>query len=219
VAEYLTDEEELQVLKNWWKENGTSLIAIVVIGAGAYFGWQWWNNYQRDYAEGAAALYDEMSTAIRVPEGGDLSDENRTTAQFLITQLQEDYSKTQYAVNASFYGAKLAVDNDNLDKAAQSLNWIIDNRSDESVILAKLRLARVLFAQEQYDDALALVEYTGNDRFSALFADVKGDLLLVKGDNSGAKAAYQQALDNADDQSSIFRRIVEVKLTDLASID
>ena len=219
MAQQLTDEEQVQVLKNWWKENGASLIAMVVIGAGAYFGWQWWNNYQREYAENAAALYDEMATTMQVAQGGELSDEQRTTAQFLIKQLQDDYAKTQYAVNASFYSAKLAVDSNELDKAAEGLNWVIDNREDDSVTLAKLRLARVYFAQEKYDEALTLVEYQGNDRFTALFADVKGDLLMIKGDEVGAKVAYQKALDNAEQQSNVFKRLLEVKLADLADLE
>lgn len=219
MADRLTDEEQLQVLKNWWKENGTSLIAVIVIGAGSYFGWQWWKNYERSYAEGAAAIYSEMTSAIEIPVGAELSDESLTTAQFLIAQLQDDYSKTQYAVNASFHGAKLAVDNNDLDKAAESLNWIIDNRDDESAILANLRLARVLFAQEKYSDALSLVDYSGNDQFTALFADVRGDILLAQGEEPLAKAAYEQALEQADQQSPVFRRLVQVKLFDLGHIE
>lgn len=219
MAEQLSDEEQLQVLKNWWKENGTSLLAIIVIAAGSYFGWQWWNNYQRDYAEGAAAVYEEMLTTLQVTQDEPLSDEKRSTAEFLISQLQNDYNKTQYAVNASLYGAKLAVENNQLDKAAENLNWIIDQRDDESDTLARLRLARVLFAQEKYTEALALVDYAGNDQFTPLFADIKGDLLVATGDNAAAISAYQQAFESADEQSNNFRRIVEVKLIDLANLE
>jgi len=219
VADHLSDEEQIKVLKNWWKENGTSLLAIIVIAAGGYFGWQWWNNYQRDYAEGAAAVYEEMLNSVQVSPDESLSDEKRSTALFLIAQLQNDYGKTQYAVNASFYGAKLAVENNELDKAADNLNWIIEQRDDESDTLATLRLARVLFAQEKYTDALALVEYTGNDKFTPLFADIKGDLLVATGDTASAISAYQQAFESADEQANNFRRIVEVKLIDLANLE
>ena len=60
MAEHLSDEEQLQILKNWWKETGTTLVVAVLVGLIAYFGFQWWKNSQQQKAEQASALYSEL---------------------------------------------------------------------------------------------------------------------------------------------------------------
>ncbi|MEW8396328.1 MAG: tetratricopeptide repeat protein, partial [Candidatus Thiodiazotropha sp.] len=40
MSEYQTEEEQVEAIKRWWKENGTSVIAGLVIGLGGIFGWQ-----------------------------------------------------------------------------------------------------------------------------------------------------------------------------------
>ena len=42
MAELRTEEEQLEAIKRWWKENGTSLIAGVAIAAAGVFGWNAW---------------------------------------------------------------------------------------------------------------------------------------------------------------------------------
>ena len=43
MAELRTEEEQVEALKSWWKENGKSLIMGVVIAVAAVFGWRGWN--------------------------------------------------------------------------------------------------------------------------------------------------------------------------------
>ena len=42
----LTDEEKLELLKKWWKENGGSIITGVVLGLALLFGGKAWFAYQ-----------------------------------------------------------------------------------------------------------------------------------------------------------------------------
>ena len=42
MAEHLSDEEQLESFKRWFKENGLSTIVVVVLAAGGYFGWEFW---------------------------------------------------------------------------------------------------------------------------------------------------------------------------------
>ena len=42
MSDHLTDEEQVEKVKAWLKENGTSIVAGVVIGLGGIFGWQFW---------------------------------------------------------------------------------------------------------------------------------------------------------------------------------
>ena len=214
MADNMTDDEQLQVLKRWWKENGKSLVLIISLVLIAYFVWQWWSAHQRDYAEGASAIYDELAEVIVTPNGEDLSDEKRKTAQFLIEQLQTDYARSLYAVNASLLAAKLAVDDGDLTIAETQLNKALAQGDEDTNVITTIRLARVYLAQEKYDAALALANYDKDDTFTGLFAVLRGDIFVGKGELDNAKSAYTQAL-NTLPGDSIQRRLTEMKLSDL----
>ena len=47
MAELRSEEEQLEVVKRWWKENGTSLIAGAVLAAAGVFGWNAWQTTKR----------------------------------------------------------------------------------------------------------------------------------------------------------------------------
>ena len=40
--EYQTEEEQIEALKRWWKENGKSIIAGLVLGIGSIGGYRYW---------------------------------------------------------------------------------------------------------------------------------------------------------------------------------
>jgi predicted negative regulator of RcsB-dependent stress response len=215
VADHLTDEEQLQQLKNWWKDNGTSLIAAILIGLTAYFGFQWWQNDQRQKAEQASALYTELLQTVEVQAGESLSEEKRSTAQYLTQQLQDEYASSQYAINANFLAAKIAVENQNLDAAETALTWIIDKADKSTIALAELRLARVYIARKKYDEALALLDTEKAASFASLTAELKGDVLTAQKDWAKARTAYQEAIDTLGETSSFRRRLLPIKLANL----
>lgn len=219
MAQHLTDEEQLQVLKNWWKDNGTLLVLVVAVAVSAYVGWGWWKNHQQNYAESASLLFKELAEVIVAPEGEALNEEQRNTAQYLIKQLQDDYGSTLYAVNASLVAAKLAVDSGDLDTAEQQLKLALSLGDDDANTISSLRLGRVYLAQEKYDDALSFAKYDKDDEFTGLYAVLRGDIYVGKGDVTQAEAAYQQALDKMGDSNSPQRRIVEAKLSNLGPQD
>jgi predicted negative regulator of RcsB-dependent stress response len=220
VADHLSDEEQLQVLKNWWSENGRFLIGAVVIGLTAYFGWQWWTQHQKNYAEGAAAIYTDLSEIVATANGVDLTEEQQKTAQFLIGQLQSDYEKTLYAANASMLAAKLAVEKNDLATAETELNKALYYDDEDVKIIASLRLAKVYLAQERYDQALTIATYDKDDAFTASYVVLRGDILVAMGDIELARSAYQQAVallgsDLENRNRGLQRQLLEIKLSNL----
>ena len=215
MAENMTDEEQLQILKNWWKENGRSLVLIVSLALIAYFGWGWWNTHQQRQGEAASAIYSELmeTAASNLQEA--LSDEKRSTAEFLIKQLQDEYGTSLYAVSASLLGAKLAVEQGDLPLAEKQLAIALKNADSDTKMIASLRLARVYLVQEKYADALALVEDVNDDSFAGLSAELKGDILTAKGELQQAQAAYQLALEKLSADSGQQKRFIEIKLSNL----
>jgi predicted negative regulator of RcsB-dependent stress response len=217
VADHLSNEEQFQIIKNWWKENGRYLIICIAVPVFAYLGWQWWTKTQQQYAEQASAIYSELTDSVAAAGLEPLSDEALTTASFLVEQLKNDFGDTAYAVNASLLQAKLDVDNGDLDKAVNELKFAIDNGNSDIQLIAKHRLARVYLAQKNIDDALALASYDKDDAFASKFADLRGDIYVAKGDKALAIVQYQQALEKKIDGDSVQRNLIEIKLADLSA--
>lgn len=216
MADHLTEQEQLQQLKNWWKENGVSMAAAILVGLIAYFGFQWWQNDQQQQAVQASVLYSDLLESIQAEpvSGESVSEENKKTAYYIAEQLQTAYSDSLYAVNASLFAAKIAVEDGDIVTAEKALRWATDNSDGAIKGIAALRLARIYVAQEKYDDALILV---GNSSaaLQSLNAELRGDILLAKNDISGAQAAYQEALDTVGETASFRRQLLPIKLANI----
>ncbi len=217
MADHLSDQEQLQLIKDWWKENGRFLIICIGVAASAYFGWNWWTTSQRQHAEQASELYSELVSSIETTGIATLSDDALTTASFLVEQLKNDYGDTVYAVNAALISAKLAVDKGDLDAAASELRFSIEKGKEDLQTIAKHRLARVYLAQKNFDEALTLASYNADDAFASKFADLRGDIYVAKGEYSSAIAAYQEALEKIANDDNIRRGLIEIKLADLSA--
>ncbi|TQV85725.1 tetratricopeptide repeat protein [Exilibacterium tricleocarpae] len=216
MADHLTEEEQLETLKRWWKENGKSTIAGVVLAVAGYFGWEAWQTQQRDQAESSAALYEQLVEVLAVEPGQSLSEEQRANATHFVQQLQDGDPGSLYAKNAALMVAKLSAENDDLEQAAIHLRWILDNRPSDGIsLVARVRLSRVLLAQAQLDEALALVEGETDPSFTAVYAEARGDVLVAMERVADARAAYQLALDRLLPGQSNRRPILQMKLDDL----
>lgn len=204
-----TDEEQLEAIKAWWRENGTGVIVGIVIGVGALVGWRGWNEYQENQARAAAQLYQEMLSARASNDTAALTDKAR--------QLQDDYGATPYAGFASLNLARQAVSDDDLESAERHLRSALDSFSEPSLKhVTRLRLLQVLSAREQYDTALALLDKTDPGEFTGAYAELRGDILLARGQTDAARDAYRTALNNSQPQSG-ERELLQMKLDGLGT--
>lgn len=207
MATHIDDEEQLELLKQWWKENWIALVAGLGIGVGAIGGWEGYKRWTNDRAEAASQMYEDLKKAYtesRVEDAGKL-----------LEGLIADYAGTPYAPAAALRAAQVAAAEGELDQAQQRLDWVIEHADDKGLVqLAKLRRARVLHAQAQHDQALALLAGDAGT-FASLYEELRGDILLAKGDRDAARSAYEKALLSAD-ETAINRRLLEQKRDDLA---
>jgi predicted negative regulator of RcsB-dependent stress response len=203
-----TEEEQLEAIKKWWAENGWSVVAGVVIGLAGIFGWRSWEAYQQARAEAASHIYSSLIVEIRQNN----NDEARSHAQKLL----DEYESTSYALFASLLLARLDVEAGNLASALQHLQWVLDNtRQDEFRHLARLRMARVLLADNRPEEALAMLESVKNQgKFSASYEELKGDTYIRLGNLEKAKNAYQTALAEMDD-SLRDNSFLQMKIDDI----
>jgi predicted negative regulator of RcsB-dependent stress response len=207
VNSYQSDQEQLESLKAWWKENGRTVVVGVVLGLAGVVGWSSWQAYTRTQAARASMLYEQLLNAA----GGD----NYAEVDQRGTALLNEYPKSGYAPLAALVAAREALGADEVAAAKQKLRWVVDHAERlELRLVAKLRLARVLFNAGDHDAALALVSGVDPGGFAALYAELRGDILAARQDFQGARSAYQDALSGLPPVGSNRDR-VRMKLDDL----
>ncbi len=186
---YQTEEQQVEDLKEWWKENGTPLMVGAVLGLSGFFGWKYWDERQVAYQESASDLYVTVAEQLKLEDSAKLVEKSKA--------VKEQYPDSNYAVLSAFHIAKVAVEANDLDTAASELVWVIDNHSTSQLSdIAKVRLARILVAQEKADQALSHLDFDSESGYFEIASLIKGDALLAKGDKAGALEAYKAA-DNA----------------------
>ena len=210
-----SDEEQLEVLKNWWDENGTSLVITVVVTVGAILGYRGWEENVIQKGEAASAVYEDLVIATDNIAASTPDEALRITAVSLAEALKSDHGDTTYAVFAAMRLAKVAVEQNELDMALEELRWALDNVSEmhlETTI--RVRLSRVHMGLQDPTSALTLlVDHQPASGQVASFEEAKGDIFHFLGDLGQAREAYQKALENMSDK--VKNPILEFKLADL----
>jgi len=210
-----SDEEQLEVLKDWWDENGTSLVITVVVTVGAIFGYRGWEANVIETGEAASAVYEDLVIATDNIAANASDDAVRITAVSLAETLKADHGDTTYAVFAAMRLAKVAVAQNDLDMALEELSWALDNVSEmhlETTI--RVRLSRVYVGLGDPNVAMTLlVNHPPAPGQVASFEEAKCDIFHSMGDLEQAREAYQKALQNMNDK--VEKPILELKLADL----
>jgi predicted negative regulator of RcsB-dependent stress response len=202
-----TEEQQIAEIKKWWSENATSIIVGVVLGLAGVFGVRAWMGYQDSLSERASTIYTVMMQGLEQGNPQLVSER----ADTLITQ----YSSTPYAALAALALAKIQLQEGDLDAANSQLQWVLDN-GDVDVVRdsARLRLARVLIAQERLDEAVALLEQPrSTTAFDSLYDEVAGDIHSARDNAAAASEAYQRALvaTPATNQASPGYQLLQLK--------
>jgi len=201
---YQTEEEQVEALKRWWKENGTSIIAGAVIGLGGVFGWQAWGNYQDRVGKDASLAFSQMVNAEQVGQADSASKQAEL--------LRLEYQNSSYAVFAAMAQAKLKLEQGDSAAARSQLEWAMAEADNESLKqLAQLSLARILLSEGDLDAAAKLADVeTGG--FAGDFAVLRGDIAAQRGEKQAAFDAYTLAMT----QSPSNPNLLQMKLDDLA---
>ncbi len=204
---YDSDEEQVEALKKWWNENGRSILAGMVLGLGAVFGWQAWSQHQDDMAAQASLRYEKMSQAVQVG--------NIESALKQGEMIISEWPDSSYAAFTALDLAKIKLEQGDADEAKVQYEWVLAHAKDSSLKqLARLRMARILLDKNDLDGAEALAAQADRDNFIGEFAALRGDIARVRKDFGAARTAYQDALDN----EVANPHLIQMKLDDLSTV-
>lgn len=207
MAAHHEDEEQIEALKSWWKENRVFVVAGLVIGVTAVGGWRGWEWHQTRQAESAALLYGELAKAVVARDGA--------TAAARAATLATDYARTPYAANGALLQAKALVESGDLAQARVQLEWAATHARDPEVAqLARIRLARVEVGAGDAGAALATLAAMSGGAYSALIEEARGDAHHALGHHAEARTAYSAALAAASDNLG-DRQTLELKLSEM----
>lgn len=203
-----TDQEEIEKLKEWWKNYGGALLIGVLLGLGLLFGYKYWTRYQERQRMAASTLYTQMLQEVQQSK----NDAARANGK----KLMDDYTRTPYAGMAALMLARLSVEANDQTAARRHLQWAIDHAADTAVKqAARLRLGQLYIANREYDAALSLVQ-TDAPGFEAEYLELQGDAYAGLGKVDEARAAYDKAV-KALAPNAPSRRLLQMKLDDLAA--
>lgn len=202
----LSEKEQVEQLRRWWRDNGWFLIGGAALGGLVLLGWNQYQAYQARTAEKAAALFQSVEQAVM--------DSKLDDATALLKQLRETYPSSAYTQQASLVVARAELITDP-QRAADDLRYTMEHSQDaELATIARIRLARVLAYREQYADALALLSPDKAGKFAGRMNEVKGDIFAAQGKFEEARAAYLAAM-VASGAEVLDRSFLQMKLADL----
>ena len=204
MAYSIEEEQEINQLKDWWKENGKTIIVAFILGVGGMFGWRYWQAHQAEQIAQASAQYDALIYSAQ-------QDEQAKKAN--IEQFVQANSKTAYAVFALLDEAKKAAEKQDFAVAEVNLKQALTQSQDEVLTsIVALRLSAVQFQLGQLDNALTTLNQVKNESFNARKAILTGDIQVAKGDKVAAKNSFEQAQQNG---SQLEQQMAKMKLNNL----
>lgn len=206
----LHEQEQVDALKAWWKDNGKWVVGVLVVGLLGFAGMQFWKSHQASQAAEAGKLYVEVIKQVATNDAKRISD----AADALATR----YGSSAYAPRAQLLAAQASLQAKDVPHAKAQLWWVIEHAQETTLQdTARLKLASVLLDEKKYDEALKQLDAAHPDSFTGLYADLKGDVLGAMGKVAEARVAYQQALDKTD-AKSMYRNLIQLKLDGLGSV-
>lgn len=211
-----SEEEQVERLRKWWEENGTSVVLAIVLSVSALLGWRYWQTSSQEKAEAASAVYLQLTEAMDQARAVPDSAEQAELVQAAAEKLVSEHGSTSYADYGRFTLAKLAVEDKDYERAIGLLREVVDSPSTDAIgWTARTRLARVLLQSADLDGAAQVLNASWPESWQGQAFELRGDLARARGDLDAARAAYQSALAAMETDGASHRELVQMKLDDL----
>ncbi|USQ12643.1 tetratricopeptide repeat protein [Legionella lytica] len=205
---YMTEEEQLESIKKWWKRYGNIVFVIISVILFSIAGYRYFTWHQGKLTQQASIAYEQMMIA--------LSNNNTKAVKSFANELIKDHSKSVYADAAHMTLAKVYVSKNKLEQAQSELRIVADNSKLRTLKqIAKIRLARILVANKSYANALSELSKVEDATYLPVINELKGDIYGATGKYEEAMNSYKQAMDEVK-VNGMGNLFLEMKTNEIA---
>ncbi|HHT7417827.1 TPA: YfgM family protein [Raoultella ornithinolytica] len=202
---YNNENDQVDALKRFFAENGKALAVGVILGIGALVGWRYWSSHQQDTARESSLAYENAISALKSDKPEAIGSAEKFAAD----------SKNSYGAFASLELAQRFVDKNDLQNAEKQLQQGLAAAPDDNLkSVINMRLARVQLQLKKPDEALKTLDGIKGEGWVAIVADLRGEILLNKGDKQGARAAWEVGVKS--DASPALSEMMRMKINNLS---
>jgi predicted negative regulator of RcsB-dependent stress response len=215
---YDTEEEQVEALKRWWKENSTSTIVGLVMGLVIILGWNYWQDHKKEQAAQASATYDQLLKVLDEGKKDSASPAalpSSMEVEKLAERMKEQFKGTEYAAFSGLFEAKLKTQQGDLAAAKQILKTVASESNKQLSNIAKIRLVRLMLATGEYEQGLQVINSVDAKEaasYSANYDELVGDLYVALDRLDEARTSYQNAMRNGQPSP-----LLQFKIDDLTA--
>lgn len=204
----MTEEEQLESIKKWWKRYGNMVTLALSVILFAVAGYRYLTWHQDKLTQQASIAYEQMMLA--------LSNHNNNAVKSYANELINEHGKTVYADVAHMTLAKIYVSKNKLDKAQAELRVVADNSKMLSLKqIAKIRIARIFASGKSYTNALNELSRVEDPTYLPVINELKGDIYGATGKYQEALNSYRQAIDEVKN-NGMGNPFLEMKTNEIA---
>ena len=203
---YTTENEQVDAVRHFFAENGKALAIGIVLGIAALSGWRYWQSHENTALTEASASFQQASAALV---------DNKADSVANLEKFAQSNTNS-YGVFAALQLADHFAQAKDFANAEKQLTLASQHAKDDNLLsMVNYRLARVQLQENKLDDALKTLDNVKGDGWMAMQQEVRGDVLLAKGDTKGARDAYSKGLDSKPSQTLLT--MLRMKLNNLSS--
>ena len=172
------------------------------------------NQLQKGANEKASIIYNDWNEEIskETPSIQNLD--------IILNQLLKEYPKTGYTQLALLNKANFDANSNNLEDSLKNFEKLIDltegfNGNKILNKISRVSSARILLSQEQYDEAIKMIETFSSSNTNGYIHELTGDILVKQEKNDLAKAQYEMAVKKYSDET--LKSIISMKIANMGN--
>ena len=207
---YMTEAEQLEAIKKWWKRHNNIITVILSVILLLISGYKYWNWHQEKVSQQASNTFEHLMLAF--------SNQDNKSVRSYANQLLNEYKDTVYADAARLTLAKMYVMRENYPKARAELEYVATHSKMVTLQqVAQIRVARLLVAEKSYDKALAELSKISDATYMPVVNELRGDIYAATGQYQQAVVSYREAITQAQ-KNGMGNLFLEMKTNELAAM-
>lgn len=206
---YMTEEEQVELIKSWWKKYSSVIIVSLSVVLLTLSGIKYWQVHKETNLGKASSTYEHMMVSF--------ANKDYKSVEIYSKILIYKHKKTVYADAARLTLAKNAVIHEQYKTAKKLLETVADkSKSKIMADVARIRLARILIQEKLYTDAISQLNRVVDTSYLAIVNELKGDIAVTTGKKENAIAYYKKAIGEID-KNGVGNTFLEMKSNKLLS--